>query len=101
VLPAGAKGALQLRPVVSLARFDFRELGNDAPVAAVQIICDRRLLCLEPEPAPTLLGADPVLRNESPFHSGKRQSKSLRACRNGRDSPAISNVLSKFGRRAE
>ena len=56
VLPAGSKGVLQLRPVVSLARLDFRELGNDAPVAAVQIIGDRLL------PPSTRARCDPAVR---------------------------------------
>ncbi|MGO8846764.1 MAG: hypothetical protein ACLQFI_15800 [Methylocella sp.] len=37
VFPAGGKGALQLRPVVSLARLGFRKLSNFAPVASIQI----------------------------------------------------------------
>jgi hypothetical protein len=42
-------------PITPLATLDLDELGEDGPVAAVQVGGDRRALRLDAKPAPALL----------------------------------------------
>jgi hypothetical protein len=49
VEPARGERCSELRPISALAGFNLRELADDFPVASIQVIADRLLLCLKAE----------------------------------------------------
>jgi hypothetical protein len=65
VKAAKLEGFGELRPITELATFDFRHLGDQAPIAAVEEVAYHRLLGFQTEPGAALpLGADAVIGDE-------------------------------------
>jgi hypothetical protein len=74
------EGFGELRPITALATFDFRHLGDQAPIATIQEVAYRSLLCLQTEAGATLpLGADAVIGNK--FGGMRSAQRNVRARR--------------------